>query len=79
MSTARYYPDGYTPDVIDDLLAELGTELGTAVTVTLPTSALLDGSAAYRALRRAEKRALTGAVRTLPVRPAVVSQDGEAA
>jgi hypothetical protein len=76
MSTARHYPDGYTPEAIDDLLAELGT----AVTVTLPTSALLDGSAAYRALRRAEKRALSGAVRTLPVRPvAAPSQDGEAA
>jgi hypothetical protein len=60
-----YFPDGLDSLAIEALIAEAAAE---AEPAPEPTSALLDGSAAERRHRRIERRALTAAVRSLPVR-----------
>jgi hypothetical protein len=73
LSTSRragsgsYFPDGLDTAAIDALIAAADRS---AVTAPEPTSALLDGSAAERRRRRIQRRALTSAVRALPVRRA---------
>jgi hypothetical protein len=57
------FPDGLDEMVIDELIAEATRQVGAA---SVPTSALLDGSAAERRRRRMARRAFTAVVRSLP-------------
>ncbi len=67
---ASYFPDGLNEEAINELIAEVASEVAE---VAPPTSALIDGSAAERRRRRIERRALTGVVRSLPVRPSITT------
>ena len=74
--TRAHYPDGLTVDEIDALLGEMKDHWTTSAR---PTTALLDGSAALRRERRANRRAIGAVVRALPTRSQVTSPDGEVA
>ncbi|GAB3914399.1 hypothetical protein GCM10029964_125750 [Kibdelosporangium lantanae] len=67
-------PDGLTVSAINALIADVDAELERAA---LPTSALVDGSAAERRRRRIERRTVGAVVRILPVRRSV--PDGQEA
>jgi hypothetical protein len=74
--TRAYYPDGLTVDDIDALLGEMKVHWTMSAR---PTSALLDGSAALRRERRANRRAIGAVGRALPTRSQVASPAGEVA
>jgi hypothetical protein len=62
---SQFSPDGLDLHAINALIADVDTELEYAA---LPTSALLDGSAAERRARRIANRAVGAVVRALPGR-----------
>ncbi|MGH3863835.1 hypothetical protein [Actinokineospora sp.] len=66
------------PAAVNQLLAEVYAELRVSPPAA-PTSALLDGSALERRLRREERRAIRAVVRALPSRRVVVAVESEAA
>lgn len=72
----RFAPDGLDEWAIDRLIAEVAAEV---VETPELTSAVVDGSAGERRRRRTARRALAAVVRSLPARPAVPDQAGEAA
>lgn len=71
-----YYPDGLTEQFIDQLIAEAYEVADQAAT---PTSALVDGTAAWRRARRIERRTVGAVVRTLPLRVVDPGPDGQEA
>jgi hypothetical protein len=72
MSGPCNYPDGLSERALDALIAEVDAVLAAS---PVPTSALLDGTAAERRRRRMSRRAVASVVRALPVS----GSDGEAA
>lgn len=74
-SEGRFKP-GLSP--VDRVLMEVYTELRVSPPA-LPTSALLDGSALERRLRREERRAIRAVVRALPSCRVVAAVESEAA
>lgn len=76
-SVAGHAPDGLSESVVDRLIADADQAV---VEVPVPTSALVDGSAAERRRRRIERRMLAAVVRSLPSsRRGVSGPAGEAA
>lgn len=74
----NHFPDGWDESAIDALIAEVNTEIKAEKdTVPVVTSALVDGSALQRRLRRMERRRLTAVVRALPARPHASESDVE--
>ena len=74
--TGIAYSDGLDETAIDQLIAQVATEVSESPT---PTSSLVDGSAAERRRRRIERRMLAAVVRSLPSGPAIAQRAGEAA
>lgn len=71
----RFVPDGLDERAVSELIADVDQSLAEA---PVPTSALVDGSAAERRRRRIERRMLAAVVRSLPSRRSVPAR-GEAA
>lgn len=69
-------PDGLDESAVDALIAEADRR---AALAPVPTSALLDGSAAERRRRRIERRAMAMVVRSLPTLRSGARPDGEVA
>jgi hypothetical protein len=70
------YPDGLTEQLIDTLIAEAYESADQAAE---PTSALVDGTAAWRRARRIERRTVGAVVRALPLRLVEPGPDGQEA
>jgi hypothetical protein len=60
-----HVPDGLDEAAVDVLIADVYEEIAGC---PVPTSALVDGSAAERRRRRMARRAMAGVVRSLPLR-----------
>jgi hypothetical protein len=71
-----YSPDGLDGRSIDFLIADAYEEVAG---LPVPTSALVDGSAAERRRRRMARRAIAGVLRALPVRSVSAVQGSEVA
>jgi hypothetical protein len=70
------YPDGLTEQYINTLIAEA---YESAEQAAEPTSALVDGTAAWRRARRIERRTVGAVVRTLPLRLVEPGPNGQEA